>query len=380
VNTPNQPLPAHLPSLDGIRGIAIGLVFIHTTNILHSRDNPLAYVLTGIASMGWVGVQLFFVLSGFLITRNLLQIHGVSNYFSAFYGRRALRILPLYYVTLLFFFGLLPLTGHAPEAIQADAPHQLWFWTFLSNWTEWLGFGGLQSLPHFWSLAVEEQFYLLWPLVVLRCRRPQLIYTCLAIGFLSMVIRCYLVSQAVSPIQIYTSSLCRMDALAMGAALAAYLSKDVEIENLRKKRQLFLFLIAGLVLVGKLLPDGLDMQSPIGQTLGYTLLAGMFTLMLLLALLAEMGQTGVLHRLLCNKTLRIMGKYSFAMYLFHVPLHTYVGLPVLHELAWVEQPSTMNAVFYMITLGVATYVLAQLAYLLLEGHFLALKRHFVASD
>jgi peptidoglycan/LPS O-acetylase OafA/YrhL len=374
---PRSPLAA-LPALDGVRGIAIALVLVHTSNILQDWADPVGHVLLRMANLGWMGVQLFFVLSGFLITRNLLQMQGTTGYFQAFYGRRILRIFPLYYATLLFFFAVLPLLKHVPQAIQDDIPHQMWLWFFLSNWTQQLGLGG-SSLPHFWSLAVEEQFYLLWPLVVYRRTSKQLLQICGAIVVVSLLARCVMVLSGAAPLLIYTSSICRMDALAMGAALAVWLQLPDSLNRLIEYRFRLLWAAAGLMLTGWLVSKGFGMTDPMGQTLGYSLLALVFTILIARAVAGENLPISFGQSLLCSKPLRALGKYSFAMYVFHAPLNSYVGMVWLEQLGWRQHPTTLQGLVYVIALSMGAFLLAWLSFHLLEKHFLRLKRFFVVT-
>jgi len=159
-----------VPALDGIRGLAILLVIPHDAGLLLDLPGPMhgaAYVVREFIQVGRAGVQLFFVLSGFLITGGLLDSRGAPGYFAALYARRALRILPLYFAVLSLTFLVLAPRQALPHELLASQRHQIWLWTFLSNWMDPAG-GGVSGFTHFWSLAVEEQFYLLWPLAVLR--------------------------------------------------------------------------------------------------------------------------------------------------------------------------------------------------------------------
>jgi len=376
--TPHFELPAELPTLNGIRGVAILLVLIHTTNVLTDWSDPLGHGLARLAGLGWVGVQLFFVLSGFLITRNLLKTQGAAGYFRAFYGRRFLRIFPLYYATLLFFFVVLPLVGYVPQGIRDDQPTQIWLWLFLSNWTQQIGWGGL-SLPHFWSLAVEEQFYLLWPLVVFNRTPKQLLRICALIAIVSLGIRCYMVWRSYPPLLIYTSSLCRMDALAMGASVAAFAHMPRGLNVMVNRRAWLLGAAVALLLGGKLIPHGFGMTDPAGQTLGYSMLGAICALVIAASVASECLPKGAWGRVFGFSWLRNVGKYSYAMYVFHAPLGAYVGVVLLERLGWRSHPSTAEAFAYEAAIGVCTYALAWCSYHLLEKHFLKLKRHFVAA-
>src|SRR5579863_7613015 len=157
----------HLPSLDGLRGVAVLLVLIGHFAYVPIALKGIPGKIFALTHAGWTGVELFFVLSGFLITGILLDSKGAENYVSSFYIRRALRILPLYYGAVLVAFVLLPLLGRAglPGLSPEFNPDQLWYWFYAGNWA-WNWNHCYQPFAHFWSLAVEEQFYLAWPWIV----------------------------------------------------------------------------------------------------------------------------------------------------------------------------------------------------------------------
>ncbi len=154
-----------LPALDGIRGLAIIWVVLHnTTDLLPPALHGASHVLAFLVHLGWIGVGLFFALSGFLITGSLLDTQRASNYFHVFYARRALRILPLYYTVLILLLIIAPALHNGPTLLRATLPEQLSLWLFIVNWTHSAPYG----FGHFWSLAVEEQFYIFWPFIVHR--------------------------------------------------------------------------------------------------------------------------------------------------------------------------------------------------------------------
>ena len=161
----------HIPALDGLRGIAILLVVLHNAPDFPTHSSGFIWLAAIVGTVGWIGVELFFVLSGFLITRQLLDSQRSGNYYRAFFGRRILRIFPLYYVALLIGLVVFPLVF--PGAVDSSSPRrdQIWLWTFLFNWAHPFGTAGF-GFSHFWSLAIEEQFYLIWPFVV-RKRNPR---------------------------------------------------------------------------------------------------------------------------------------------------------------------------------------------------------------
>ena len=166
--------------------------------------------------LGWVGVQLFFVLSGYLITGILLDTKTRQGYWRAFLGRRVLRIFPLYYAVLLAAFVIAPLVAGVPTP---GHEHQVWLWTYLYNWAEPLG-RGVDWLPHFWSLAVEEQFYLVWPLVVLAMSERALWRVCVMLILAAVAARTGLRLATQGTMGAYMFTICRIDALALGAIAA----------------------------------------------------------------------------------------------------------------------------------------------------------------
>src|ERR1700741_4392574 len=154
-------MPRKIPQLDAIRGIAILVVVVHN---LHGLDFPPLSLVT---NYGWMGVDLFFVLSGFLITGILLDTKLSEHYFRNFYARRGLRIWPLYYAVLLFMFVVVPLLRpqDTAELFQRSSP----WWSyplFLQNFLVNAPALAVGPLGVSWSLAVEELFYLVWPFFV----------------------------------------------------------------------------------------------------------------------------------------------------------------------------------------------------------------------
>jgi peptidoglycan/LPS O-acetylase OafA/YrhL len=187
----------HIPALDGLRGLAIIAVVWHNSALTGSGAgmSELAKFISLFANMGWVGVQLFFVLSGFLITGILLDEKGAPRQLHNFYMRRVLRIFPLYYAVLLVAFIVLPALGDRPAWSVANKSNEIWYWLYLVNWDIPIEGGG-GGLSHFWSLAVEEQFYLLWPLAVIALSRSALSRLCLVLIVSAPLARAALIYQS----------------------------------------------------------------------------------------------------------------------------------------------------------------------------------------
>jgi peptidoglycan/LPS O-acetylase OafA/YrhL len=202
--------PARIAGLDGVRGVAIALVVLFHMNWL---------------ACGWIGVQLFFVLSGFLITRILLasRERPLGEYLRTFYGRRALRIFPLYYLYLAV--ALIVIGAGWSATVQgrlvfAQAP---WAASYLLNWDAMRAdYSPSFFLSHFWSLAIEEQFYLIWPLLLFALPRRALAPALVALMLAGPILRWLVASLLHLPADRVASAvgvctLSQLDAFAMGA-------------------------------------------------------------------------------------------------------------------------------------------------------------------
>ncbi len=365
-------LRGHLPVLDAVRGVAILLVLAHNFSVFGPATGLASRALSWALEFGWSGVQLFFVLSGFLITGILLDTQRAPNYLGAFFGRRVLRIFPLYYAVLTVAFGLVPLLG---GRAVAGHEHQAWLWTYLSNWAP--AGHRVDALPHFWSLAVEEQFYLVWPFVVWRARPASLARVCGGVALAALGARVALLAAGAGPDGPYTYTVCRFDALALGAIAASLVRIERVREALAARRSLLGVGALALFVVGAIVTRGYPRAGVWTQTAGYSLLGLCFTAALLVAVLAEAAGARWV-RALGAAPLRSIGKYSYGMYVFHHPLHVFVGLPILAR-CWPEERSLVRPLVYSAAATLATFVAAWMSFQLLERHFLGLKRRFVAE-
>jgi peptidoglycan/LPS O-acetylase OafA/YrhL len=366
-------LSGHMPALDGLRGIAILLVLAHNFDPIEGPASLLARLVDHLANPGWIGVQLFFVLSGFLITGGLLDTRAVPNRLSSFFGRRMLRIFPICYATLLVAYVVLPLVSpaHAP-----DGRNQIWLWTYLSNWAP----AGrvFDPFPHFWSLAVEEQFYLVWPFVVYALPHRRFLSVATGLTVLALAIRVAMRAGGVDPGPVYTWTICRMDALTAGAALAAWLRLPGAPATLERHWRTLSVVTAAVAVVGLVVTKGLNRTSLGTQTFGYSALVVVFSYLMLAGLRDQAravadGRLGTsrLSRVLGVAPLRSIGKYSYAMYIFHLPIRALLSrhLP--------RATGGAGALATMVGATVVTYLAALLSYHGFEKHFLALKRYLV---
>jgi len=367
--------PARLPTLDGLRAIAILLVVPHNLNLMVASGG-VAYLFVAALDRGWIGVQLFFVLSGFLITGILLDARDAPHYYRSFFVRRVLRIFPLYYATLLVLFVLLPALGLVPSSFKRDPMVELSHWAYFSNW-----YGafhpGEAAVSHFWSLALEEQFYLLWPFVIHRRSAEWVMRLCFAVAAAALALRVAMLLTGTPGI--YTFLVTRMDALALGgAAAAAFRVPSAASWTLDHRR----FLIAASVLSllsGAVISRGYYLADPMTLTLGLSFLAIAFALLVAAGVAADrLGAAGWLGALRWS-FLRRVAKYSYAMYVLCVPLHFLVGKPVLSALGLEPGSSVLVGFTYIIVGTALSFLAAAASFHLLEVHFLNLKDRFAPA-
>ncbi len=342
-------------------------------------------VYVNLARFGWSGVDLFFVLSGFLITGILYDAKGSAHYFRNFYARRTLRIFPLYYAFVFFTLRISPWLwpdtelaemGRAAMANRSEA----WYWLYLSNvlFAFEEGFGH-PNLAVTWSLAIEEQFYLVWPLLVALLGRRSLMWTCGALVAAAPALRTILLMAGADPTVPYVLPFCRMDALAAGGFVALALRDEREGARLVTWARRIAPAMAVAMLWIWYYEGPLDNQSwtePVTVGAGYTVLALLFGSLVALTVTARSGSR--LSRLFSLRPLRSCGKYSYALYLFHVPVRRFIRdtyFPVASFPTWLGSPLPGQLLFYVVATAPA-FLLAWLSWHLCEKQVLKLRRLF----
>ena len=365
----------HIPALDGLRGMAVLLVlFFH---LFAANTDPSANLLVRFVAKTrascWIGVDLFFVLSGFLLTGILVDTLQSQHYFRNFYGRRSLRVFPVYYLFFAAVLSLSLLQGYRWfSGLLYYLTYTISLLLFPVSYTTapWI------NINHFWSLAVEEQFYLLWPLAIFLLRsRRKIAIAAIAASLLALFLRIYLEASGVTlrnPFVVYAWSPARVDALLDGALLAILLRSAYRAELLRRGRWVFL---AGALVLGSYTAwrGSLDpLEDPIAATLGLTLLGITFAGLLA----ATLPHGGVFSRIFSNRVLRFFGRYSYGLYVYHYTLKATLD-PVLEPVLWRWTHSKLAVVAGRgsITLLLTT-ALAVLSFHFFERRFLVLKRYF----
>jgi peptidoglycan/LPS O-acetylase OafA/YrhL len=315
-----------IKQLDGFRALAFLSVFVH-----HSLNVPLL----------WLGVDGFFVLSGFLITGNLLKASESGGpFFKPFYLRRALRILPPYCIAIVLCAILFTFEWR-----------QIWYWYafFAANIGDSLGLGGGGVLQPFWSLAVEEQFYLVFPLLVYFVPRRLLPRILLGAIVLAPIFRIVLTLTSSTYLPVYYLAPSRMDLLAAGALLAMY-HNQIEARAFEIRRYSIHFGASCVFIFGclsVLVPSfRTSANSVLFNSVGYSLSVGFFTAMLAYIVVLKKGP---LLWILRQPVLVFLGKISYMMYLVHViaialvpssALTALLGTILFSALSWklVEEP------------------------------------------
>ncbi len=284
--------PARIRVLDGIRGLAITLVLLFHGTLYFRPESVAQYSLKQITGIGWIGVDLFFVLSGFLITGVLLRMPR-ERFFRTFYLRRTLRIFPIYYLFLAFFFLGLPLfvNFHGDPWLSGLIHQQGAFWLYVQNWMfSYAGaFPASSYLDHFWSLAIEEQFYISWPAIVFVLNRRVLLLLCPLLITIALALRVQFLLDGSSWVSVYVNTLTRMDTLLCGALLCLLYESRL---SLLKAGKYWLIAFAAVLLAA--LTTLYTMQSNFArgvgtQTIGYLVIALLFALLIHFTLQSEGG-------------------------------------------------------------------------------------------
>jgi len=344
----------HYNELDGVRAIAVIMVLFYHFFKDVDVNYDILVLLKKLSLFGKTGVSLFFVLSGFLITRILLNTKQNDSYFKSFYIKRVLRIFPLYYFFLVIYYFVVPLFLHQSFA---DFSQQIWYWTFMQNFAltfDWNSVGPI----HYWSLSVEEHFYLFWPLIIYYCSLKNVKWAIVSLCIISFLVRFILIENQIEE-SLFTFA--RFDELAVGSFLAILeLQQKLVKQNLRKFLAVFIVFLIPLIYIS--LNNG--NYSLLESCARYLVLAMVYGSFIAITIVIE--PDNFLKKILDNNALKSIGKISFGLYVYH---------PICFNIVINDLKITNLAFTFVLSFGLA-YLVSILSYHLLEKKFLKLKTQF----
>lgn len=371
----------HYVELDGLRGVAIALVLvIHF--LVFEPWSMVDRVAVTVAGAGWVGVDVFFVLSGFLITGILYDTRRSSRYFSTFFLRRCLRIFPLYFAYVAAVAAVAFVVAPSTSAAGEWRTHQWWYWTYTVNLlAAYAGSWDVLQLEtgHLWSLAIEEQFYLFWPLVVWKAGRHRLAAGCMAAIGAVALLRVAARLGGINPVAIFASTPTRIDALLAGALIALAMRGGASDEGFRRAGSAALWCGAA----GTLLAFGSQLDShgygPLIQTVGFPAITAVSAGLVMHAVAGD--PDGWLRRMLRSRALVTLGGYSYGLYMLHqaaeaAVIQVFPDVTALPTMGGIVLPWVLLRAVCSTALALGA---AYASWHLFEKHFLALKPDYPES-
>jgi peptidoglycan/LPS O-acetylase OafA/YrhL len=363
-----------IPGLDGLRAIAFLLVFFFHANYLE---------------FGWVGVQLFFVLSGFLITDILVKMKEnlpAGDYFVKFYGRRLLRVFPLYYFYLILMFGvttLLIYQGYKPNVMKLFGTQLPYALGYIYNfYYASLRYRHSYFLVHFWSLSVEEQFYIFWPLIIFLTPEKFRRWVFIGIIFLGPLFRILItlaykysllpfLNEAL-PMGVYPLTFNHIDAFGLGAFIACYAIPKAKLQVigltflLPLTAFLWQYINSGSIVSFSSL--GFQFIMPVAYQFiwGYSALNYYFAVLIFVV-----AREGFLIGFLENRILKYVGRISYGLYVYHNGVIWFTDR--IRDFGIIEKFAKPLSTLLALMIS---FLLASLTYRFIEKPFLSLKDRY----
>jgi len=345
---------SHILPLDGVRATAALMVLVFHCFQITTFHSSWGLALQKLGFLGQTGVSLFFVLSGFLITRILLQQKNEPHYLFNFFMRRALRIFPLYFLYLCLIYFIIPLLF---DKNIPDISQQWYYWIYLQDFAitfRWPAIGP----KHFWSLAIEEHFYMFWPFVVLYGKMQNLFTAVFLLIGISIVTRILLVQ---GQYETYFFTFARLDEISLGCLLAILERKGVLAEWSLQKVQIAFILVLGAA--GVLWFQFSSLANPIIQVVKYQFIS--ITYFLAVAWVIMAPQQKLIIRLLSSKFMVFTGSISYGIYVYQAI-----------AIEWVKHYNIQNNFLFFASVTAAIYSIATLSFYLIEKPILGLKSRF----
>lgn len=372
----------YIKGLDGLRAIAISWVMLAHVSAA-SKWNPngqFDQIFQLISNTGWIGVQLFFVISGFLITKILLENKNRPKALKFFFIRRSLRIFPIYYFSLFLAFFIYPIVFEPTARFSCEQDNQVWFWLYLNNWTR--AYIDFKVFPHLWSLAIEEQFYLIWPFIVTMLSRSRMVLVTVLMIFSAPIFRFYLYyhfpvwgeESEIGARAAYNFTFARWDSIAIGSLLAIFSSKKQTIEWLGNKALAIGAVLVFLIGYQTVMTGGFAAVSSGFGLFSQTLSAFLSGLILVVVL---NNKWSISVRVLEQNFIRVVGKYSYAMYIFHLPIMLiWISCVKPIMVSNVENVGIIFVLVNYVSVFLLSFAIAALSWRYIESPILSLKTKF----
>jgi peptidoglycan/LPS O-acetylase OafA/YrhL len=362
------PTSKHIPQLDGLRGIAIIMVMCY-----HFFPNNI------LCNSGWSGVDLFFVLSGFLISGRLFPYLDDRKILLKFYRNRFLRIVPLYFAFLVLFFSgwFLFSSRETLNTFTYYSNHWWQFFLFIQNWIFANNPVEVKThLQHLWSIAVEEQIYLLFPLFIVLVRNKTKAFYIVLFTIISILVsRWYyfnFIIQKEDYLKIYLNTFFRFDSFLCGVLVYIIYNEQVIFNSAKKILNWLAIICIGVLLTYTFITDDTEKNNPFISGAGYTIIAIMYA-GLLQAILFKKSR--VISLITSVPFLRYTGKISYGIYIFHWPLFM-LGFVFLHKISarfnLSSDVNSIHAINVLICIPL-TYLISHLSFKYYESYFLKRK-------